>query len=193
MERVSHKFCFLLLAIAFEGSFAWAGTFLLPPPPPREAGLPPSEAYPESRFGHEPSRMRDDGPYFSPIGDEVASRAPASVGAAGPGGAGAGPGAELDPAVTRKGVQEVALIASDLGYFPKTIFVTRDIPVRLFVTGSSKNTLCIMMDSFAVRKQVRSQRVEEIQFVPNQPGMYRFYCPVNGMEGTLVVKDLSSN
>lgn len=105
---------------------------------------------------------------------------------------------EVDPVSTsstivRRGVQEVALIAGDLGYFPKTIFVTRDVPVRLFVTGASKNTLCIMMDSFQVRKQVRTQKIEEITFTPNTPGRFRFYCPVNGMEGTLIVKELASN
>ena len=92
----------------------------------------------------------------------------------------------------RRGVQEVSLIAGDLGFFPKTIFVTRDVPVRLFVTGASKSTLCIMMDSFQVRKQVRSQKIEEITFTPGNPGKYRFYCPVNGMEGNLIVKDLVS-
>lgn len=94
--------------------------------------------------------------------------------------------------VARKGVQEVSVIASDLGYFPKTVFVARDVPVRMFVTSSSKNTLCIMMDSFQVRKQLKSQKIEEITFVPNVPGNYRFYCPVNGMEGSLVVKELAS-
>jgi hypothetical protein len=94
--------------------------------------------------------------------------------------------------ISRSGVQEVAVIASDLGYFPRTLFVTRDLPVRLFVTGASKNTLCIMMDSFQVRKQVRSQKIEEITFTPNVPGKYRFYCPVNGMEGTLIVKEYST-
>ena len=68
--------------------------------------------------------------------------------------------------------------------------VTRDIPVRMFITGASRATLCIMMDSFQVRKQVRSQKIEEITFTPNVPGKYRFYCPVNGMEGTLIVKEL---
>lgn len=95
-------------------------------------------------------------------------------------------------ASSRKGVQEIAVIAGDLGYFPKTIFVTRDIPVRMYVTGASKNTLCIMMDSFQVRKQVRSNKIEEITFTPGIPGKFRFYCPVNGMEGTMVVKELTS-
>ena len=91
-----------------------------------------------------------------------------------------------------RGVQEIAVIANDLGFFPKTFFVTRDVPVRLFVTGASKQTLCIMMDAFQVRKQVRSQKVEEISFIPSQPGKYRFHCPMNGMEGTMIVKELSS-
>lgn len=99
---------------------------------------------------------------------------------------------EPNSAVARKGVQEVAVIASDLGFFPRTVFVSRDVPVRMFVTGSSKNTLCIMMDSFQVRKQVRSQKIEEITFTPGVPGKYRFYCPVNGMEGSMVVKELAS-
>ncbi|HUP57793.1 MAG TPA: cupredoxin domain-containing protein [Bdellovibrionota bacterium] len=94
--------------------------------------------------------------------------------------------------IVRSGVQEVAVIASDLGYFPRTLFVVRDMPVRLYVTGASKSTLCIMMDSFQVRKQVRSQKIEEITFTPGLPGKYRFYCPVNGMEGTLVVKEYST-
>src|SRR5262249_52469558 len=104
------------------------------------------------------------------------------------------PEAVPDPitAVARRGVQEVALIAGDLGFFPKTVFVTRDIPVRIFVTGASRNTLCIMMDSFQVRKQVRSQKIEEITFTPSTPGKYRFYCPVNGMEGTMIVKEIAA-
>jgi hypothetical protein len=97
-----------------------------------------------------------------------------------------------DPVSRRKGVQEVALIASDLGFFPKTFFVSRDVPVRLFVTGATKGSLCLMMDSFNVRKQVRGGKIEEITFTPNQPGTYRYYCPVNGSEGVMVVKELST-
>ena len=95
-------------------------------------------------------------------------------------------------ALARKGVQEVALIAGDLGFFPKTVFLTRDVPVRVFVTGASKNTLCFMMDSFAVRRQVHTQKIEEINFTPHTAGKFRFYCPVNGMEGSMVVRELVS-
>ncbi len=90
---------------------------------------------------------------------------------------------------SRIGVQEVSIIAGELGFFPKTVFVTRDIPVKLFVTGASKRPLCIILDPFQVRKQVRAQRIEEIDFTPSTAGQFRFYCPINGMEGTLFVKD----
>lgn len=89
----------------------------------------------------------------------------------------------------RNGLQEVALIAGDLGFFPRTVFVTRDVPVRMYVTGASKNSLCILMDSFQVRKQVKSQKIEEVSFTPTQPGRFRFYCPINGAEGYMVVRE----
>lgn len=101
-------------------------------------------------------------------------------------------GASLADTIARRGVQEVSVIAGDLGFFPRTIFVTRDVPVRLFVTGASRGTLCFMMDSFQVRREIRSSKIEEITFTPGMPGRYRFYCPINGMEGSMIVKELSS-
>ncbi len=95
----------------------------------------------------------------------------------------------LASAIRSKGVQEVSIIAGDLGYFPKTVFVAPDIPVRLYITGASKKPLCLLLDSFNVRKQVRSQRIEEVFFTPSAPGKYRYYCPINGIEGSLIVKD----
>jgi len=164
--------------------------------------------FPQSRFGYAPARGGNAAPgenerFETGPRSRSSSRSPASVHAA----AVTAEEGYPDPstrksvrfandveAVTarRQGVQEVALIAGDLGFFPKTVFVTRDIPVRMFVTGASKGSLCLMMDSFQVRKQVRGGKIEEINFTPNQPGQYRFYCPVNGMEGTLVVKELAS-
>ncbi len=87
------------------------------------------------------------------------------------------------------GQQEVAIIASDTGFYPSTVYVAKEVPVRLFVTGASKHNLCMMMDAFTIRRQLKSQAVEEISFTPASPGKYRFYCPVNGAEGTLVVRE----
>jgi plastocyanin len=215
------KILFLLgifiLALAFSAAMpsAEAGTVMAQPEPAEK--LAPGESYPESRFGHPPAHV-DTGvgqSYAAKAVEEMETSDEADASASGPTRSPASlvfakapataprtsepklpsePIATAEPSsvAARKGVQEVALIASDLGFFPKTVFVSRDVPVRLFVTGSSKNTLCIMMDSFQVRKQVRSQKIEEITFTPNVPGKYRFYCPVNGMEGTMVVKEFAS-
>ncbi|MFN7684570.1 MAG: cupredoxin domain-containing protein [Oligoflexia bacterium] len=137
--------------------------------------LDPDEQYPVSRFS------KSEG--ASEVNDWVGDRMPASQSLPA-----SGQGTPLGK-LRRNGVQEIALIAGDLGFFPRTVFVTRDIPVRLFVTGASKSSLCILMDSFQVRKQVRSQRIEEVSFTPTQPGKFRFYCPINGAEGFLVVRE----
>jgi plastocyanin len=163
----------------------------------------------ESKFGYEPAKppfgirpgyasravtaLEQDEESLTPT--QGPSRAPASIVAKNAAPATSNPvsanEADFASATSRKGVQEVALIAGDLGFFPRVFFVSRDVPVRLYVTGASKNTLCLMMDSFQVKKQVKASKVEEITFTPSSPGNYRFYCPVNGMEGTLIVKDLT--
>lgn len=208
MERIGRRKALGFVwgvALALSNLSAQAGTVMMPPPPGGEAAVP---EFPPSRFGMPPIQANTGlSDHYAARETEAYDELPvardwdrsASYGARREGGdrrlasagptLGAGEAQELE--IRRKGVQEIALIANDLGYFPKTIFVTRDIPVRLFVTGASKNTLCLMLDSFAVRKQVKSQKVEEITFTPSVPGQYRFYCPVNGMEGTLVVKELA--
>ena len=130
------------------------------------------ENFPESRFGAPPQ---------SPdLGGHIPAAPRRSI---------ASVDMNPQPVNMREGEQEVALIASDLGFFPKTLFVTQGIPVRLYVTGASQKTLCLMLDAFQIKKQVRSRRIEELSFVPPTPGQFRFYCPVNGMEGTLLVKE----
>ncbi|MGE0616240.1 MAG: cupredoxin domain-containing protein [Bacteriovoracia bacterium] len=178
-----------------------AGVILSPAEPPSTDDT----EYPPSAFGAAPvhplkmATAKESEPDRSPAGLVLAPNPRMSqpdgqnglAASEGVPGQGSNP-ADLVPN-KRRGIQEVALIASDLGFFPKTVFVTRDIPVRMFITGASKDTLCIMMDSFNVRKQVSSKKIEEITFTPKFPGQYRFYCPVNGMEGNLVVKEMASN
>lgn len=91
--------------------------------------------------------------------------------------------------VYKHGVQEVSIIATDTGYLPSKVFVRRNIPVKLFLTSSSARKLCFMMDDFSVRKGVSNQTVEQVSFLPTKPGQYRFYCPVQEIEGQVIVRD----
>ena len=164
-----------------------------------------NENFPESRFGQAPvnpdlgARSGVPGRSLASTGGARANRAPAGMGMQekviadpdmprSPSNLNPKPGASSE----NQPVQELALIAGDLGFFPRTLFVTRDIPVKLFVTGASKRSLCLMSDVFQIRKQIRSQKIEEINFTATASGQYRFYCPINGMEGTVLVKEISN-
>ncbi len=85
------------------------------------------------------------------------------------------------------GLQEVSLIAADNGFFPKHITVTQGVPVRVYLSTPSKNTLCFVQDQLNLRKGVAPGGVAEITFVAERAGNYRFYCPVKSLEGTLTV------
>ena len=96
--------------------------------------------------------------------------------------------------VFKNGVQELALIATDLGYLPARLIVRKNIPVRLFLTSASSTTSCFMLDEFKVgempiRKSIPAQTAQEVQFMPTQAGSYEFYCPVNDIHGALIVRD----
>ena len=86
------------------------------------------------------------------------------------------------------GVQEISLIVSDYGYFPKRIFVTQNVPVKIYMTTPSKNTLCFMLDNWGVKKGVNPGKVDEVSFTPVDSGDFRFYCPVKSIEGMLTVR-----
>jgi len=92
--------------------------------------------------------------------------------------------------VRDRAYQEVALIANDDGFYPSTVFLTQGIPVRMYITGASAKSQCFMSDEFGVRRQIRNQKIEEINFVPDQPGTFSFNCPMNGAKGSMVVREL---
>lgn len=91
--------------------------------------------------------------------------------------------------VFKHGVQEISLILTDTGYLPAKVFVRRNIPVKLYLTSASARKLCFMMDEFSIRKGVSNQAVEQVNFMPTKPGQYRFYCPVQEIEGQIIVRD----
>lgn len=90
----------------------------------------------------------------------------------------------------KKAHQEAAVIVNDMGFYPSTLFVTRGVPVRLFVTGASAKSQCMIIDAFGIRRQIRSNKVEEVVFTPDQPGKFAYTCPMNGARGMIIVKNL---
>ena len=147
-----------------------------------------------SRFGSQ-GRKESGSVVLPPIAESSfgsAGRSPASEGSRGPAGIAAPKKAVIRDLKKKKAYQEVAVIANDLGFFPNTIFLTEGVSVRLFLTGASARSQCFILDQFGIRRQVRSQKVEEVTFTPDQAGRFTFNCPMNGAKGTLVVRELES-
>lgn len=133
------------------------------------------------------SSDRQDWVEHSPRGDQIAAARPSY-------GLKSEPRVEtkIEPAVpqsSRVGVQEISVIVSDYGYFPNRVFVTQNVPVKIYMSTPSKNTLCFMIDSWGVKKGISPGKVEEVEFTPSSAGNFRFYCPVKSIEGTITVRE----
>jgi hypothetical protein len=134
--------------------------------------------------------------------DSDPGRAPASIGSRGPAAvktstvkiqssdAHASKRSIVRKANQGKAFQEVAIIAKDTGFYPSTLFLTQGIGVRIYLTGASQKAQCFMLDSYGIRRQISSRKVEEVVFTPDHAGTFTFHCPMNGAKGTLVVKEL---
>ncbi len=90
----------------------------------------------------------------------------------------------------KSGVQEISLIVTEYGYFPKQIFVTQNTPVKIYLTTPSKSTLCFMQDQWSIKRGIHPGRVEEFTFVPHEAGSFRFYCPIQSLEGLITVREM---
>ena len=89
------------------------------------------------------------------------------------------------------GVQEYSIIVTEKGYFPNKVIVRRNIPVNLYLTATDSQNFCFVMKNgeYNFHRGVGSKRIEKISFKPMQAGPYKFHCPIQNIEGTLIVRD----
>lgn len=90
----------------------------------------------------------------------------------------------------RSTLQEISVIVSDQGFYPERIVLTQGTPVKMYLITPAKVPLCFMVDEWGIRKGVKPGKIEEISFTPDQPGNFRFYCPVKSIEGKITVREL---
>lgn len=102
------------------------------------------------------------------------------------------PSAAVVSAARTRGVQEVSVIATEYGYFPKRVFVTEGIPVKIFLSTPGKRASCFMVNDLGVKKGINPGALDEITFVASHPGDYRFHCPIGSIEGVLTVRPVAS-
>jgi plastocyanin len=87
--------------------------------------------------------------------------------------------------------QEVAIIAIDNKFEPKTYMVEAGRPIRLTTTNSGQNVHEVEVKDLLPETKLSPGQSKTVDLQSPQPGTYRVYCEIHedeGMEGELIVK-----
>ncbi len=91
--------------------------------------------------------------------------------------------------MTSRGYQEVMVLVKG-GYTPDVIVVQHGKPVRLNFrreeSASCSDT--VLLSDFGKSAALPQGETVPVEFMPEQPGEYRFSCPMGMYRGTLVVE-----
>lgn len=88
------------------------------------------------------------------------------------------------------GYQYIELIASEIGYSPKTLFVSKDYPVRLNIIGKSLNNCnnTILIPKLGIETKLQSGN-NIIEFTPQETGELVYTCWMGMLTGKIKIVD----
>lgn len=87
------------------------------------------------------------------------------------------------------GNQEATITIKD-GYQPNTIVVKKGIPLRLnFDLQEETCTGTVVFTDFKLKREITPHQLTLVEFTPDTAGSFTFACPMNMIEGTLIVKN----
>lgn len=83
--------------------------------------------------------------------------------------------------------RDFSIIVSNEGYYPDRLIVFEGEKVRFFVTSTSTEAKCFILENHNVFVPASKGRVAEAEVVLEKAGEYSFYCPSFAHRGKLVV------
>ncbi len=83
--------------------------------------------------------------------------------------------------------RDFSIIVSDEGYYPDRMIVFEGEKVRFFVTSTTTDAKCFILENHEVFVPANKGRVAEAEVVLSKAGEYAFYCPSFAHKGKLVV------
>ena len=87
------------------------------------------------------------------------------------------------------GEQEATITIKD-GYQPDTLVVNKGIPLRLnFDVQEEICTRTVVFNDFMIKKEFLPFAFGSVEFTPDSAGSFTFACPMDMIEGTLIVKE----
>ena len=87
------------------------------------------------------------------------------------------------------GIQEATIVIKD-GYQPGTLIVKKNIPLKLnFDVQEEGCTGTVVFKDFDIEQELEPYKLTSVEFTPATSGSFTFACPMNMIEGTLIVKE----
>ena len=84
-------------------------------------------------------------------------------------------------------LREVSIIVTPEGYYPDKIAVFEGEKVRFFVTSTTDDPHCFVIDKHKIFLGATKGKMTEGESIFNSPGKYKFYCPSYKAKGSLTV------
>lgn len=86
-------------------------------------------------------------------------------------------------------LREVAIIATEEGFYPKQIAVHEGEKVRFFVTSIKDEPDCFVINGHKIFMAATKGKMSEQETIFTEPGRFKFYCPSSKSTGHLTVID----
>ncbi|MBI5215913.1 MAG: cupredoxin domain-containing protein [Ignavibacteriae bacterium] len=87
------------------------------------------------------------------------------------------------------GIQEATIVIKN-GYQPSTLVVKKNIPLKLnFDMQEETCTDTVVLKNVHIKQGLEPYELTSIEFTPSVSGSFTFSCPMNMIEGLLVVKE----
>jgi plastocyanin domain-containing protein len=89
--------------------------------------------------------------------------------------------------INEEGKQEATIVVKG-GYLPKTIVAKKGIPLRLNFDLQEKScTGTVVFKDFDVEQELTPFKITVVEFTPDRSGSFTFSCPMDMIQGTLLV------
>lgn len=89
-------------------------------------------------------------------------------------------------------LREFSIIVTDDGFYPNKLIAYVGEKVRFFVTSTTKNSQCFVLQKHEVFISAEQGHLNETETTLENPGRYKFYCPTTKHSGYLTVIDKAS-
>lgn len=89
--------------------------------------------------------------------------------------------------VFKEPLREISVIVTDEGYYPNRIMAFEGERVRFYVTSTSKKGQCFILKNHEIFVSAEKGQVNEVEFIAEKTGRFKFYCPSAKFQGHLTV------